>query len=130
MNYQNNASLHAQLGSAGASGGSPLLAQVGLIVAPEKRLLQEFFLTVDKDIRSRGCHLAVSTDFREFKELSLALGKTFFPAFDPDLHDLNPDHVFRSEEHTSELQSLMRISYAVFCLKKKKRHSTNYPQLL
>src|SRR3546814_10494004 len=30
----------------------------------------------------------------------------------------------RSEEHTSELQSLMRISYAVFCLKKKKR-STN-----
>src|SRR3546814_3570308 len=30
-------------------------------------------------------------------------------------------HVSRSEEHTSELQSLMRISYAVFCLKKKKR---------
>src|SRR3546814_6769933 len=29
----------------------------------------------------------------------------------------------RSEEHTSELQSLMRISYAVFCLKKKKRHN-------
>src|SRR3546814_6885074 len=29
----------------------------------------------------------------------------------------------RSEEHTSELQSLMRISYAVFCLKKKIRHS-------
>src|SRR3546814_5755157 len=28
---------------------------------------------------------------------------------------------YRSEEHTSELQSLMRISYAVFCLKKKKR---------
>src|SRR3546814_4193125 len=28
----------------------------------------------------------------------------------------------RSEEHTSELQSLMRISYAVFCLKKKKTH--------
>src|SRR3546814_5774588 len=31
----------------------------------------------------------------------------------------------RSEEHTSELQSLMRISYAVFCLKKKKKY-TNY----
>src|SRR3546814_5838992 len=29
-------------------------------------------------------------------------------------------HIPRSEEHTSELQSLMRISYAVFCLKKKK----------
>src|SRR3546814_3486607 len=33
----------------------------------------------------------------------------------------------RSEEHTSELQSLMRISYAVFCLKKK-IHSSDYPQ--
>src|SRR3546814_8106067 len=30
----------------------------------------------------------------------------------------------RSEEHTSELQSLMRISYAVFCLKKKNIHTT------
>src|SRR3546814_9512119 len=32
---------------------------------------------------------------------------------------------WRSEEHTSELQSLMRISYAVFCLKKKKHNSNN-----
>src|SRR3546814_5587977 len=31
----------------------------------------------------------------------------------------------RSEEHTSELQSLMRISYAVFCLKKKNNNDTN-----
>src|SRR3546814_4651041 len=38
------------------------------------------------------------------------------------LHDLTVGLVLeaRSEEHTSELQSLMRISYAVFCLKKKK----------
>src|SRR3546814_1480670 len=33
----------------------------------------------------------------------------------------------RSEEHTSELQSLMRISYAVFCLKKKKKRMKNKP---
>src|SRR3546814_3883156 len=33
--------------------------------------------------------------------------------------------IARSEEHTSELQSLMRISYAVFCLNKKHQHSTN-----
>src|SRR3546814_1048904 len=32
----------------------------------------------------------------------------------------------RSEEHTSELQSLMRISYAVFCLKKKLKQRTSY----
>src|SRR3546814_7874385 len=34
-------------------------------------------------------------------------------------------HGPRSEEHTSELQSLMRISYAVFCLKKKKKTKNN-----
>src|SRR3546814_3017701 len=39
---------------------------------------------------------------------------------DPD--GINAD---RSEEHTSELQSLMRISYAVFCLKKKNNKTTN-----
>src|SRR3546814_2368359 len=38
----------------------------------------------------------------------------------PALFDAAP----RSEEHTSELQSLMRISYAVFCLKKKKKTTT------
>src|SRR3546814_8311106 len=41
----------------------------------------------------------------------------------------SPNAIVRSEEHTSELQSLMRISYAVFCLKKKKKihkQSTNY----
>src|SRR3546814_3572708 len=35
----------------------------------------------------------------------------------------------RSEEHTSELQSPMRISYAVFCLKKKKQHNTKINKL-
>src|SRR3546814_7161172 len=35
-----------------------------------------------------------------------------------------PAYIRRSEEHTSELQSLMRISYAVFCLKKKKNTRT------
>src|SRR3546814_1772349 len=39
-----------------------------------------------------------------------------------ELYAVAPDG--RSEEHTSELQSLMRISYAVFCLKKKKKKRT------
>src|SRR3546814_4149479 len=39
-------------------------------------------------------------------------------AYGAEVSVLDPD--LRSEEHTSELQSLMRISYAVFCLKKKK----------
>src|SRR3546814_7572775 len=44
----------------------------------------------------------------------LLVHRDFFPIVDALLPSL------RSEEHTSELQSLMRISYAVFCLKKKK----------
>src|SRR3546814_1501870 len=41
---------------------------------------------------------------------------------------LDRDAVKRSEEHTSELQSLMRISYAVFCLKKKNKDTTSTHQ--
>src|SRR3546814_4279488 len=40
----------------------------------------------------------------------------------PRTHD---QEIIRSEEHTSELQSLMRISYAVFCLKKKTKTYSN-----
>src|SRR3546814_2952625 len=42
----------------------------------------------------------------------------------PDRQGADSVSLARSEEHTSELQSLMRISYAVFCLKKKK-HTRN-----
>src|SRR3546814_5288088 len=43
----------------------------------------------------------------------------------------HPPHIsLRSEEHTSELQSLMRISYAVFCLKKKNTHISKSKQIL
>src|SRR3546814_10562642 len=38
------------------------------------------------------------------------------------MSSLNPEKASRSEEHTSELQSLMRTSYAVFCLKNKKNN--------
>src|SRR3546814_7716349 len=54
------------------------------------------------------------------------------PIADPDPGHAVDDQVgrgealaLRSEEHTSELQSLMRISYAVFCLKKKKKTKLN-----
>src|SRR3546814_4802575 len=47
---------------------------------------------------------------------------------DNGLHQRPVNHVVRSEEHTSELQSLMRISYAVFCLQKKKPQSTTRKQ--
>src|SRR3546814_10528336 len=44
---------------------------------------------------------------------------------DAILRVARPNGTTRSEEHTSELQSLMRISYAVFCLKKKKQQHHN-----
>src|SRR3546814_5290194 len=47
-----------------------------------------------------------------------ALAAEDLPALFHHIHQ-----IVRSEEHTSELQSLMRISYAVFCLKKKKQKS-------
>src|SRR3546814_9632190 len=44
------------------------------------------------------------------------------------IHGLEDADVPKSEEHTSELQSLMRISYAVFCLKKKNKHHIRHTQ--
>src|SRR3546814_2172160 len=48
---------------------------------------------------------------------------------DKKLQQLIEVEVTRSEEHTSELQSLMRISYAVFCLKKKKKKTQDQKYL-
>src|SRR3546814_8489457 len=71
-----------------------------------------------------------------FRSHSLAV----FPLYRPDRRTALPafgNHIergvplrfkageWRSEEHTSELQSLMRISYAVFCLKNKKKPTRN-----
>src|SRR3546814_4956465 len=60
-------------------------------------------------------------------------GSVINPKFNAPDGPICSDLRERSEEHTSELQSLMRISYAVFCLKKKKKHKTSqytilYPQ--
>src|SRR3546814_1753201 len=49
--------------------------------------------------------------------LQFALGANVQPFYGQGGIDDQPRDVLRSEEHTSELQSLMRISYAVFCLK-------------
>src|SRR3546814_5381240 len=73
----------------------------------------------------RPGNIVVLDDFSSHKSKAVrrAIGAAgamlfFLPKYSPDL---NPtEQHFRSEEHTSELQSLMRISYAVFCLKKKK----------
>src|SRR3546814_5290359 len=77
---------------------------------------------------------------RDFRPVELE-GGTFSAKYDVDSEVITSYNIvgriegsqrptmLRSEEHTSELQSLMRSSYAVFCLKKKKKktqHSTTY----
>src|SRR3546814_6846737 len=60
---------------------------------------------------------------RHFGELAreYGIGSEFRIVWRDDLRDEGMLRALRSEEHTSELQSLMRISYAVFCLKKKSK---------
>src|SRR3546814_4237027 len=48
------------------------------------------------------------------------------PEYHPREYDLGSLRIIRSEEHTSELQSLMRISYAVFCLSKNTPQNQPY----
>src|SRR3546814_10797491 len=69
----------------------------------------------------------------EASDATLDLSVTFHanaPATDPANLTLAEAARHRSEEHTSELQSLMRISYAVFCLKKKKNTTYTKNKLL
>src|SRR3546814_9834891 len=84
----------------------------------------------DPSLQVHACH----TRLRELQVLHDQLRALFEdPRFDPPLQPrevavLAPD-IDRSEEHTSELQSLMRISYAAFCLKKKKKSEHNKAKL-
>src|SRR3546814_7681034 len=60
-----------------------------------------------------------SEQLRDINASDLTDVALYVPNARVDTADQGSPQVFRSEEHTSELQSLMRISYAVFCLKKK-----------
>src|SRR3546814_3245514 len=71
------------------------------------------------------------------KSAQHAADSRYFASDRPDTRDRRkPEHRChrqrypRSEEHTSELQSLMRISYAVFCLTKKKQYTHTYRQYI
>src|SRR3546814_5424257 len=56
----------------------------------------------------------------EHRYLMTVIATASNPQFTVSRVDMDREGITRSEEHTSELQSLMRSSYAVFCLKKKK----------
>src|SRR3546814_7995284 len=101
--------------------------------------VQKFDLEYQGRVRrnraARGAGLAVAEAGRD-PEAVLAADRHQHDAFLPARHHLRQRELrraamlrrvveHRSEEHTSELQSLMRISYAVFCLKKKKKHKNS-----
>src|SRR3546814_6517065 len=73
-----------------------------------------FFLVLDDQIGEFADRARAEAD----EDGGVILGKSLKIAVHPPLARRDRKRI-RSEEHTSELQSLMRISYAVFCLKKK-----------
>src|SRR3546814_7289701 len=75
------------------------------------------FLAVDEGAAAALVEAAIGDGFQRIGAEDLGLDAGRAPGFVDDLGGT------RSEEHTSELQSLMRISYAVFCLKKKKKNN-------
>src|SRR3546814_7862504 len=91
---------------------------------PYTTLFRSTFITVSllTPNKATSCLLhAFSRVFSGIKSIRLQIGGDGSER--QNLQDLARKlNIDRSEEHTSELQSLMRISYAVFCLKKKKIH--------
>src|SRR3546814_7387916 len=105
---------------------------------PYTTLFRSFQDAVQKLPQVRACyvmtgdldyllHVAVA-DLRAFAEFSMKVLIGLPGVKDVRsslvLEAVKKDEGVRSEEHTSELQSLMRISYAVFCLKKKKKNTS------
>src|SRR3546814_10875203 len=96
-------------------------------------LFDFFFLMIRRPPRSTRTDtlFPYTTLFRSMLKVPLLVYGIKYPecgAFQRWFGSSNPTALgaTRSEEHTSELQSLMRISYAVFCLKKKKHQTQSH----
>src|SRR3546814_4385580 len=76
------------------------------------------------DVCSSDLHRPSAPDQQHQRDHEQQMVPAHHHVLGPD-SQIGPEHLPRSEEHTSELQSLMRISYAVFCLKKKTKITTN-----
>src|SRR3546814_5396815 len=93
-------------------------------------MMAQIKAAVERKIRATKPTLIACSDpvalglFMNWDQRSATIDKTRGGVYDYD--GIKVIIVTRSEEHTSELQSLMRISYAVFCLNKKKNTKNNY----
>src|SRR3546814_6390999 len=97
---------------------------VSIVTPPFGYTLMFFLMILRPPISTRTDTLFPYTTL--FRSLGYPLLETVHVQFSKSFHSRlsEPAHYpnVRSEEHTSELQSLMRISYAVFCLKKKEKY--------
>src|SRR3546814_10888747 len=100
------------LGMARAGEGRP----IGVLLAIKERWQRS-----ERDARRLGQLAGDPGQLLRAKALDLARREG--GVLDDVRHQVERGGEIRSEEHTSELQSLMRISYAVFCLKKKKNQA-------
>src|SRR3546814_6547483 len=104
-----------------------LYSDYGLDIYSNGIVFSDELLASDPDLAksfvralSRSCAFAVEDPARAI-EIFMEYNAAANPEIARPQFDVTINHL-RSEEHTSELQSLMRISYAVFCLKKKKKN--------
>src|SRR3546814_9651996 len=110
---------------AALSGGQRQRVAIGraIVRQPQLFLFDEPLSNLDADLRGRMRH--------EFAALHRTLGTTTLYVTHDQIEAMTlADRIVvlrdgRSEEHTSELQSLMRISYAVFCLNKKTKYTAH-----
>src|SRR3546814_16997735 len=79
--------------------------------------------------RSATKSMASLTRIQRGGTATSAMKQTSFISSSRSVRGSRPSTLRRSEEHTSELQSLMRISYAVFCLKKKNKKNRQQKDL-
>src|SRR3546814_13818250 len=93
---------------------------------PRSTRLTHSFPTRRSSDLIEGAHMIQRSGNKQPRFCRQAEYNHMFSAFDVEIL-VGVHHALRtrSEEHTSELQSLMRISYAVFCLKKKTNHYIN-----
>src|SRR3546814_4635725 len=90
------------------------------LVLPPGRLLWRYRFQADLWMGRYSGHPSASTELRYTESFWAACGRCATAR-----KDSGSGRQVRSEEHTSELQSLMRISYAVFCLKNKQHNTTH-----
>src|SRR3546814_9147910 len=105
--FENIADQVAKIAVADWKAGSPSLSQANVLVIPPGQTREVLW---GHDVSVEELRRTVGED-PETARVALT--------FHVRDNALSTHDVIRSEEHTSELQSLMRISYAVFCLKKK-----------